>query len=202
MEFAELAEPVIPIAEEVKEERESGRGRAKEGRGVSMHEALSNNIQERFEALNAFERRVKALDYRMERVHKSKSFAIVSEPEKRREIKLAPINAEFKQFEQFYEQLNRDREGLKVRGVSNDFVIKSVHKVSKGQTKALRLPEMAQQQLSQPRMPNSLGKQLRQVREARRQAVPKIVSRTQLVKRMQNILGLMPHETELVNFRN
>jgi hypothetical protein len=75
---------------------------------TNPHNTISNNIMEKFEVLNSFEKKIKAMDFKLEKIQKSSFVANTLEP--RREIKFQSINADFQIYTDFYNQMKQNKE--------------------------------------------------------------------------------------------
>jgi hypothetical protein len=91
--------------------------------GSHVQKTISEDIREKFEVLNNFEKKIKGTEFKLQKIHRSHSFATAKEP--CRESRLSSLNSEFQAISEFYAQLKQDRE-LRNRRLSHDLPVKLV----------------------------------------------------------------------------
>lgn len=80
----------------------------KPSHGTHIQHTISEDIKEKFEILNTFEKKIKAADFKLQKIHRSQSFAAAKEPA--RESRHNNFNTDFQAISEFYSQLKQDRE--------------------------------------------------------------------------------------------
>jgi hypothetical protein len=95
----------------------------KELRLALSKDSVSKKFKEKSEILNLFEKDLRTLDFKLEKIQRSKSF--VNSSGANRDAKLHHINNEFKMFSQFFNQMRQDKEQERVKKHPNEFLIKN-----------------------------------------------------------------------------
>ena len=162
--------------------------------GAHIKNNISEDIKEKFEVLNTFEKKIKATDFKLQRIHRSQSFATVKEPA--RESRRSNFNSDFQAISEFYSQLKQDSEfrnrrfsyELPMKLAASDRLEKQVFKFNVGKT-----PQHAETKMGNRELLPAIQEQSRWQKKMPISDKPK--SKVALIREMNKILSNNPEKS-------